>query len=223
MSSMSAYPSGQFLLRLFPLPNMVFFPRTRIPLHVFEPRYRQMVSDALASDEQIGIILLRPGWEVNYFGAPPIHAYGTLGLIERAVKLEDGRYNLVINGLVRFEILESVSETPYRIAKVVASPERSLSPVDAWARREWLVDLSRRYLELLPGQSEVPELDSASLDAIVNALVMSLNISVEEKQTLLELNDLMQRAEQVGQLLEERLQVMTMLAPYRRPGDPSWN
>jgi Lon protease-like protein len=220
---MTEYPPGEFLLRLFPLPNLVFFPRTRIPLHVFEPRYRQMISDALASDERIGVVLLRPGWEANYFGAPPIHSYGTLGAIERAVKLEDGRYNLVVNGLVRFEMLESIAETPYRIAKVVASPERSLSAVDAWARREWLVDLSRRYLELLPGQTEVPELDSASLDAIVNALVMSLNLTVEEKQALLELHDLMQRAEEVGQLLEQRLQVMTMLAPYRHTGDPGWN
>lgn len=223
MTAMSEYPSGEFLLRLFPLPNMVFFPRTRVPLHVFEPRYRQMISDALASDERIGIILLRPGWETNYFGAPPIHSCGTLGAIERAVKLEDGRYNLVVNGLVRFEIRESVAETPYRIAKVVASPERTHSPVDAYARREWLVDLSRRYLELLPGQTEVPELESASLDSIANALVMSLNITVEEKQTLLELNDVLERAEQVGQLLEQRLQTMTLLAPYRRSGDPTWN
>lgn len=220
---MSEYPGGEFLLRLFPLPNLVFFPRTRIPLHIFEPRYRQLVSDALASDERMGIILLRPGWETNYFGAPPIHTYGTLGAIERAVKLEDGRYNLVVNGLVRFEILESVAETPYRIAKVLAIPERDHSAEDAWARREWLVDLSRRYLELLPGKSEVPELDSASLDSITNALVMSLNVTVEEKQTLLELNDVLERAEQVGLLLEQRLKAMTLLAPFRREGDPSWN
>lgn len=220
---MSDYPSGEFLLRLFPLPNVVFFPRTRIPLHVFEPRYRQMISDSLASDERIGVILLRPGWEANYLGAPAIHSCGTLGAIERAVKLEDGRYNLVLNGLVRFEIRDNVAETPYRIAKVVASPERQHSPSDAWSRREWLVDLSRRYLELLPGQSEVPELASATLDSIANALVMSLNISVEEKQTLLELNDVLERSERVGQLLEQRLQSMTLLAPFRRGGDPSWN
>lgn len=220
---MADYPSGEFLLRLFPLPNVVFFPRTRIPLHIFEPRYRQMISDALASDERIGVILLRPGWETNYYGAPPVHSFGTLGAIERAVKLEDGRYNLILNGLVRFTIRENVAETPYRIAKVIASPEREHSAVDAWARREWLVDLSRRYLELLPGQSEVPELDSASLDSITNALVMSLNITVEEKQTLLEMNDVLERAEQVGQLLEQRLQTMTLLAPFRRGGDPSSN
>lgn len=223
MEPMTEYPNGEFLLRLFPLPNLVFFPRTRIPLHVFEPRYRQMISDAMASDERIGVILLRPGWETNYYGAPPVHSLGTLGAIERAIKLDDGRYNLVVNGLVRFEVRENVAETPYRIARVVAIPEMTHSATDALARRAWLVDLSHRYLELLPGQTAVPELESASLDSIANALVMSLNITVEEKQNLLEMNDVLERAGQVGQLLEERLETMSLLAPFRRKADPSWN
>jgi Lon protease-like protein len=67
---MTALPEGEFLLPLFPLPNLVFFPETRLPLHVFEPRYRQLVSDALAREKRFGIVLLRPGWETDYFGTP---------------------------------------------------------------------------------------------------------------------------------------------------------
>jgi Lon protease-like protein len=59
---MTAVPDGEFLLPLFPLPDLVFFPSTRLPLHVFEPRYRKMVSDALEADQRFGIVLLRPGW-----------------------------------------------------------------------------------------------------------------------------------------------------------------
>ena len=70
---MTALPDSEFLLPLFPLPNLVFFPQTRLPLHIFEPRYRQMVADAVASDQRFGIVLLRPGWETDYFGAPAIH------------------------------------------------------------------------------------------------------------------------------------------------------
>ena len=79
---MTAHPAGEFVLPIFPLPNLVFFPNTRLPLHVFEPRYRQMITDAMETDKRFGIVLLRPGWEIDYFGAPAVHGCGTLGTIE---------------------------------------------------------------------------------------------------------------------------------------------
>src|SRR5688572_10864204 len=122
---MEALPQGEFLLPLFPLPNLVFFPKTRLPLHIFEPRYRQMVTDALQREKRFGIVLLRPGWETDYFGAPAIHQCGTLGTIEQAVSLDDGRFNLLVHGDVRFRVLSEVTGEPYRTARVVASPETS--------------------------------------------------------------------------------------------------
>src|SRR6185295_3732733 len=139
-------------------------PHTRLPLHVFEPRYRQMVKDALETDQRFGIVLLRPGWETDYFGAPTVFECGTVGTIEQAVPLEDGRFNIVVRGDVRFRILEEVSRVPYRTARVTA----------------------------------VPEIETVSLDALTNALIMSLNLDVEEKQRLLELSDVMTRAEEIG-------------------------
>lgn len=214
---------SELLLPLFPLPNVVFFPGTRMPLHVFEPRYRQMINDVLAGDERFGIVLLRPGWEASYYGAPPIHEVGTVGTIEQAVALDDGRYNIVVRGDVRFRVIEEIRDTPYRVARVLAAPEAAVEPVDAILQRKWLVDLSQRYLEFLPEQGQIPELETAGLDALANALIMSLNIDTEEKQKLLEVDRLATRSAKVAAELEHRIASMEFLAPYRRGGDPSVN
>lgn len=220
---MAPYPEGEFTLPIFPLPNLVFFPSTRLPLHVFEPRYRQMVTDVMDSDQRFGIVLLRPGWQEDYYGAPPIHTLGTLGTIEQAVPLEDGRFNILVRGDVRFRILGEVSQAPYRTARVVAEPELPPPVQDAYAQREWLADLSRQYLHFLPNQMAVPEIDTVGLDSLTNALIMSLNLDVEEKQRLLEIDALTQRAEAVGSELQQRIESLRFLAPYRRESDPSKN
>lgn len=212
-----------FLLPIFPLPNLVFFPNTRLPLHVFEPRYRQMVTDALDADKRFGIILLRPGWERDYFGAPAVHACGTIGTIEQAVPLEDGRFNILIRGDVRFRILDEVSKLPYRTARVVAQPETQRDSDESSAQREWLADLARQYLKYLPDQMAVPEIETVGLDALTNALIMSLNLDVEEKQKLLEIDDLIARADQIGTELTNRVESLRFLAPYRRDTDPTKN
>ena len=82
----------------------MLFPNVFLPLHIFEPRYRQMVADALAGDRIIGMVLLRPGHEDDYDGAPPIYTTGCSGLITHVEQLEDGRYNLVLRGLEKFAI-----------------------------------------------------------------------------------------------------------------------
>jgi hypothetical protein len=220
---MEPLPEGEFLLPLFPLPNIVFFPHTRLPLHVFEPRYRQMVSDALESDQRFGIVLLKSGWEADYFGAPAVYPFGTLGTIEQAVPLEDGRYNIVVRGDVRFRIVEEVSRVPYRTARVVAEPETERSVQQAYEQREWLADLSRQYLRYLPDQTAVPEIETVNLDALTNALIMSLNLDIEEKQKLLEMSDVITRAEEIGNELSNRIESLRFLSPFRRTGDPSHN
>ena len=220
---MSDRPDGEFLLPLFPLPNLVFFPRTRLPLHIFEPRYRQMISDAVAADQRFGIVLLRPGWEANYFGAPAIHTLGTIGQIEQAVPLDDGRYNILVRGEVRFRVIGEVSREPYRTARVIAEPEQSREAAEAYAQKSWLADLSRQYLHYLPDQIAVPEIDTVELEALTNALIMSLNIDVQEKQRLLEINDLIGRADEVGRELQTRIESLQFLEPYRRKTDPAQN
>ena len=220
---MTSWPEGEFLLPLFPLPNLVFFPRTRLPLHVFEPRYRQMVADAVAGEKRFGIVLLRPGWENDYFGAPPIYACGTLSQIEQAISLDDGRYNILVRGEVRFRIVGEVNRDPYRLARVIVQPEQERDVNSAYAQRVWLAELSRQYLENLPDQMAVPEIDSAGLESLTNALIMSLNLEVQEKQRLLEIDDLVNRAEEVGRELQNRIESLRFLKPYRQSGDPAKN
>jgi Lon protease-like protein len=220
---MGAYPDGEFLLPIFPLPNLVFFPNTRMPLHIFEPRYRKMIADALERDKRFGIVLLRPGWETEYFGAPAVHQFGTVGTIEQAVALDDGRYNILVRGDMRFRIVGEITNDPYRTARVIATPETQRTPDEAYAQREWLAELARQYLKYLPDQMAVPEIETAGLDALTNALIMSLNLENEEKQKLLEINDLIPRAEQVGSELQSRVESLRFLAPYRKGSDPSRN
>src|SRR5262245_44622238 len=105
--------------RLFPLPNLVLFPQAVQALHIFEPRYRQMTADALVSDRLIAMALLRPGWEADYEGAPPIHPVVCLGRVVADQLLDDGRYNLLLRGVSRARIVEEVSSDKlYRTARV---------------------------------------------------------------------------------------------------------
>src|SRR5476649_1193663 len=90
---------SDLLLPLFPLPNVV------LPLHIFEPRYREMVADAEAGDRMIGMVLLRPGWEREYEGRPPVYRTGCSGVMTHVERLPDGRYNMVLRGIERFRIL----------------------------------------------------------------------------------------------------------------------
>jgi Lon protease-like protein len=213
----------ELLLPLFPLPNVVFYPHTRMPLHVFEPRYRQLIADVLAGDKRFGIVLLRAGWEADYFGRPALQPYGTIGTIEQALPLEDGRFNILVRGDVRFRIVGEESHEPYRVARVIEAREAPADPAAAYAQRQWLADLSRQYLRYLPEQDSVPEIETVGLDALTNALIMSLNLAIEEKQKLLELDDLIVRAERVGSELQNRIESLQFLHPYRRESDPTRN
>lgn len=108
------------ITRLFPLPNVVLFPGVLLPLHIFEPRYCQMVSDAMDSDQLVTMVLLKPGHEDDYEGTPPVHDVGCLGQIIHHEPLPDGRSNLILRGQYRVRIdSEEPSDRLYRTAHVV--------------------------------------------------------------------------------------------------------
>src|ERR1043166_7472833 len=104
MSDASFLAGYTGLARLFPLPNLVFFPYVMQPLHIFEPRYRQMTADALDGDRLIALVLPKPGWEDSYAGSPPIYSIATLGAVAADQKLDDGRYNILLRGLSRIHL-----------------------------------------------------------------------------------------------------------------------
>src|SRR5262249_36492242 len=96
------------IARLFPLPNMVLFPFVIQPVHIFEERYRKMTADALANDRLICMVLLRPGWEAQYSGRPPIHSVACQGRIAADLRHEDGRFNLLLRGLARVKVVQEI-------------------------------------------------------------------------------------------------------------------
>lgn len=104
---------------IFPLPDVTLFPRTLLPLHIFEARYRAMVADALARDRRICMVRLRPGYEAAYAGKPDVHAVGGLGEIVSCERLANGRYDMVLRGEARVRIVqERPSDTLYRLVVV---------------------------------------------------------------------------------------------------------
>ena len=103
---------------IFPLPNVVFFPRTQLPLHIFEPRYRQMTSDCLNGDRILGVVMLKDGWEKNYYESPECFKILGIGRIVEHEDLPDGLYNIMLQGLCRARILSEPQQAPYRIAQV---------------------------------------------------------------------------------------------------------
>jgi Lon protease-like protein len=107
------------LVPVFPLPEVVLFPRQVLPLHIFEPRYRAMVTDALASARTMAIALLKPDYEADYFTSrAPIHTLVGVGRIIAFEKLNDGKYNILLRGQTRAQIVEELPGRPYRLARI---------------------------------------------------------------------------------------------------------
>lgn len=194
------------LLPLFPLPNVVLFPSVFLPLHIFEPRYREMVADAIAGDRMIGMVLLRPRWENDYEGRPPVYPIGCSGLITHVERLADGRYNIVLRGLERFRILQEDRERSYRRAVVELLTEAGLKAEDRAQIRSY-----RARLEAMlstPGElgGKEAKIPSAMADEdLVNALAQYLDLEPMEKQALLEHPGLRARAESLVELLEMKI------------------
>jgi len=190
---------------LFPLPNVVLFPNVCLPLHIFEPRYREMVSDALDGDRIIGMVLLRPGWEGDYEGRPAVYPVGCAGLISHAERLSDGRYNIVLRGLEKFRVMREDPERAYRVAEVDAILEQQSEGDRSEIRAE------RRRLEALlvpqpEGRGVDPKMPPSMPDEdLVNALAQYLELEVVEKQALLERDGLLARCRSLIELLEMKV------------------
>jgi Lon protease-like protein len=114
---------------LFPLPGVVLFPRAILPLHIFEQRYRAMVGDALAGDRMIAMALLKPGWESRYEDAPDVEEVVCLGRIVSHERLDEGKFNLLLQGLSRCRII-SERRGVYRRAHLQPLAETRVMEID---------------------------------------------------------------------------------------------
>src|SRR6185295_7804809 len=141
---------------LFPLPEVVLFPGVDRPLLIYEPRYREMVADALKGDRTIGMVLLRPGFEKDYDGRPPIYSVGCAGVIQESEQLPDGRYIILLRGLTTFRVLSEDQRKPYRLARVEAIPAR-LEDGDLGALSALRERLAGLLVTVLPADVEPPD------------------------------------------------------------------
>ena len=198
---------------IFPLPNVVLFPNVFLPLHIFEPRYREMVDDALKGDRIIGMTLLRPGWEGQYEGRPAVYPIGCAGVITHAERLSDGRFNIVLRGMHKFRITGEETRRLYRVAHIEPLVEAGVESSRAELRRE------RRKLESLLVPEPAPSTAAAhegrdttvpasmSDEDLVNALAQYLEFDPVEKQALLERDGLLDRCRSLIELLEMKVLV----------------
>jgi Lon protease-like protein len=178
-------------VRLFPLPSLVLFPHVMQPLHIFEPRYRQMTTDALAGDRLVTLALLRPGWEADYEGRPALHPVACVGKILADQRLEDGRFNLLVRGLSRARIVEELeSGKLYRSARVDLLSEVAVA--DKKQERTLRRQLVKLAPPWFPAQGAILEQlhkllqSDLPLGALCDIVSFAVPLTVEAKQRLLE-------------------------------------
>ena len=205
-----AFSPGDFSgkVRLFPLPNLVMFPHVLQPLHVFEPRYRELVEESLDGDRLIAMAVLAPGWESNYEGRPDLHPVACLGRIASHQRLEDGRFNLLLAGLKRVELVRELpAEKLFREADVDVLDDSY--PASAAAKRPTLqrrlADAFRRKLsDANQLQKQLDELLSGeiSLGMLTDVLAFTLKLKLEVKLALLRETEVDRRAEMLLSAIE---------------------
>lgn len=184
---------------IFPLEVTMLFPGISRPLHIFEARYRAMVADALKGDRIIGMATFRPGYEADYHGRPPVYDIGCAGAITEVQELPGGRYNIVLQGLVKFRVTGEDASRPYRLAQVDAIPEVLDDAEKAELRKE------RERLEVLVtagGTSKVPP--DMPDEELVNMLAQYVPMSHEERQGLLELRNVLLRSKALIEFIESK-------------------
>lgn len=187
-------------LSVFPLGGAILFPRMQLPLHIFEPRYRALVSDAMARDRRIGMIQPKAGGD-----PPPLFDVGCIGRIAHVEALEDGRYNIVLEGISRFRALRELDvTTPFRQLEVTLegfegdSDERAL----AIAERAALESESRRFADAQGYAVDWEAVTRLDDESLVNGIAQIAPFDVAAKQALLEAPNIAERTELIIQLMQ---------------------
>jgi Lon protease-like protein len=213
---------------LFPLPNVVLFPRCVLPLHIFEERYKAMTADALIGNRQIAMALLQAGWEKAYYKTPPIERVVCIGTIVSHERLADGKFNFLLQGHTRAKVIVETNRptyTEYRLADLEPLAEVPVMEIDLLNDRQRLMALLaeptfarlaliRQFQQMLT--SAVPTKDIADL------IAFNLVDNVQMKQALLAEPDPRRRVEAVISAVES---IRPMFAKPAKEStfDPSLN
>jgi Lon protease-like protein len=196
------------IVPVFPLPTVVFFPKTYLPLHIFEPRYLEMVRDSLRGAQVIMMALLKEGWEKEYYGSPEIYSIGCVGKIVKTQPLEDGRYNILLYGLAKVQVRESLFDKSYR--QVWVEP---IHPMEHGVRsledsfRASLLEQLKDYSRMIGARSQMEQFLKVEMDdeTLVNFFSSELNFTVTEKQFLLESETLSQQCRRLMDLIQFKI------------------
>ncbi|HLL29716.1 MAG TPA: LON peptidase substrate-binding domain-containing protein [Allosphingosinicella sp.] len=194
--------AGEAPLRIpvFPLAGALLFPRSQLPLHIFEPRYQAMVRDALATDQLIGMIQPRGGSE-----PPELFEVGCIGRISGAEELDDGRFNIVLEGLGRFRIArEAEVDTLYRQVDADRAGFEDMAEPEplGLAQRAELEQEARRYADVLGYSVDWDAVTRLDDEMLVNAIAQVAPFDVGSKQALLEASDIAQRCDLLVQFMQ---------------------
>lgn len=188
-------------VRLFPLPNLVLFPHVIQPLRVFEPRYVDLLHDALQSDRLIAMSLLEPGWEPDYEGRPPLAPVACLGRVLTWQSQPKMRYNLLLVGLRRVRIVRELPpERSFREAEVEVLEDR-YSASAATAREALQQSLTSSFEAMLPEVGDAGEMfnqisaKNISLGTLSDVISYALDLDLQEKLSLLKELDVDRRAQ----------------------------
>jgi uncharacterized protein len=205
------------IVPLFPLPNVVFFPNSLLPLHVFEPRYRQMVDDIIDSEKIIGMVLLKPGWEKNYYDEPDIYDIACMGKIVSIEVQKDGRSNIVLYGLKRIRIIEIVNEVPYRLARVDIQEDIHGQNEEVYEKR--ISELILKWNNILGEEHKSHKIKfdtTLSLDNLTDCITPQIVPDVFHRQEFLEETIVLKRAEKIIEQLETKIGIISITSKKRK-------
>ncbi|MEM8921398.1 MAG: LON peptidase substrate-binding domain-containing protein [Pseudomonadota bacterium] len=198
---------------LFPLSGAILFPRGTLPLNVFEPRYLNMIDDAMSGSRLIGMI--QPRADAHDDDPPPLSDVGCVGRITSYSETEDGRYLIILTGVSRFKLLEEADvQLPYRMAEAdfhAFGDDLKASPAHETCDRASLLDALRAYLDKRDLNADWSAVSDAPMETLINALAAGCPFSNAEKQALLE-----------AEALRDRCDALVALLNMGATGDEGW-
>ncbi|RKG66016.1 LON peptidase substrate-binding domain-containing protein [Corallococcus terminator] len=202
-------------LKVFPLPSAVLFPHTVIPLHIFEPRYRDMVRDALATDRVLALGQLEAGWEGSYEGRPTLQPMLCAGVIVWDEQVEDGRYNILLQGVSRVRLVEELpADKLYRQVRAQALPDLPYSGPEEEQLRQAVFELAGRVPPSF-AENLLPVAARAGGGMLADVVASAVVPDPERRQELLGEQDVRRRLERV---LEDLSDLLGQLQPVRPSG-----
>lgn len=185
MTGLERVERAKGALKVFPLPSVVLFPHTVLPLHIFEPRYRDLVRDALAGDRVMALAQLEPGYEGSYAGRPRMRPMVCAGVIAWHEELEGGRFNIIVQGTVRARILDELAPRAlYREVRVSLLPDEQRDFAEEEPLRQAVFELAARLPP--PVAQELLQVAARSSGGALADVVASRVVAdVERRQELL--------------------------------------